>query len=86
MSCLTIARSINSYQIRPNDPQDHEVKLQVPCCSNFQKGKSSPGMRCYNLCSHTIALFGNDPFIQIAKTNHNVEHCHLQWQCILGHA
>ena len=31
--------SINLCQVRPNGPQDHEEKLQVPCCSNFQKGK-----------------------------------------------
>ena len=65
--------SINSCQIRPkfDDPQDHEQKLQVPCCSNFQKGKRSPRMRCDILCSHTIALFGNDAFIQFAKIEKN---------------
>ena len=56
---------INSCRIRPNYPQDHEEKLQVPCCSNFQKGKRSR-MRCDILCSHTIALFGNDAFIKFA--------------------
>ena len=30
--------SINSSQIRPNDPQDHKEKLQALCCSNFHKG------------------------------------------------
>ena len=40
MSCLTIAQtSLNSSQIRPNDPQDPKEKFQEPC-SNFQKANS----------------------------------------------
>ena len=39
-------------------------------------------MRCDNLCSDTIALFGNDALIQFAKlAKSGNRHCHLQWQC-----
>ena len=48
----------------------------------FPEKKWSTGMRCDNLCSDTIALFGNDAFIQFAKLAKSGNwHCHLQWQC-----
>ena len=58
-------------------------------CSNFQKGKRLPGMRCDILCSHTIALLGNDAFVQFTKLAKSGKwHCHLQWHYgnVLGHA
>ena len=46
----------------------------------FPKRKWSHGMRCYNLCSRTNALFGNDAFIQFEKlAKCGKWHCHLQW-------
>ena len=41
-------------------------------------------MRCDTLCSHTIALFGNNAIIQNAKLAQKCN-CHLQWQCMIGH-
>ena len=74
--------STNSCQIRPKDPQEHKEKLQAPCYSNFPERKWSPGMRWDNFSSHTIALFGNDAFIQLSKLAKSGSwHCHLQWQC-----
>ena len=74
--------STNSCQIGPNDPQEHKEKLQAPCYYNFPERKWSPGMRWENFSSHTIALFGNDAFIQLSKLAKSGSwHCHLQWQC-----
>ena len=49
------------------DPQDHSEKLHASTFK-FPERKWSLGMRCDNLCSHTIALFGNEVFYPIHKT------------------
>ena len=48
----------------------------------FSERKWSSGMRWDNLSNHTIALFGNDAFIQFSKLAKSGKwHCHLQRQC-----
>ena len=57
--------SINSCQIHMKDPHDHKEKLQLPCCSNFQKDHMARDK--ITSAATAIALFGNDAFIQLAK-------------------
>ena len=61
-------------------------RFTVPCSSNFQKGKRSPRMRCDVLCSHTIALFGNDAFIHSQNVQKVENDIVLFNGYVLGHA
>ena len=48
----------------------------------FPEKKWSTSTRCNNLCSDTVALYGNDAFIQFSKLAKGGNwHCHLQRQC-----